>query len=96
MKTLRLFTLILSVFAICQAGLGADAKADPNINQAKVALRAQQYAEAVVALDKALGAKIKQADEALSVGCFQHARAVLRIAPANRQLCHILSGDDDD
>ena len=47
MKTLRLFTLILSVFAICQAGLGADAKADPNINQAKVALRAQQYAEAV-------------------------------------------------
>ena len=65
MKTLRLFTLILSMFAMGQSGLGADAKTDPNINQAKIALRARQYAEAVVALDKALGAKVKQADEAL-------------------------------
>ncbi|SVB38836.1 uncharacterized protein METZ01_LOCUS191690, partial [marine metagenome] len=65
MKTLRLFTLFLGMFAMGQSGLGADAKANSNINQAKVALRARQYAEAVVALDKALGAKIKQADEAL-------------------------------
>ena len=39
MKTLRLFTLFLGVFAMGQSGFGADAKVDPNLKAGQAALR---------------------------------------------------------
>ena len=50
MKTLRLFTIFLGVFAMGQSGLGADAKGAPNLKAGQAALRAKEYKLAVVAL----------------------------------------------
>jgi hypothetical protein len=51
MKTLRLFTLFLGVFAMGQSGLGADAKLDPNLKAGQSALRSKEYKLAVVVVN---------------------------------------------
>ena len=55
MKTLRLFTIFLGVFAMGQSGLGADAKVDPNLKAGQAALRSKEYKLAVVALETTPG-----------------------------------------
>ena len=64
MKTLRLFTLFLGMFAMGQSGLGADVKVDPNLKAGQAALRSKEYKLAVVALDKVVVAKGDRVDEA--------------------------------
>ena len=64
MKTLRLFTLFLGMFAMGQSGLGADVKVDPNLKAGQAALRSKEYKLAVVALDKVIAAKGDRVDEA--------------------------------
>ena len=65
MKKTRVLSLIFAVLMLGLHGQAAEPKVDPNLQAGKAALRARDYAAAVVALDKAIAAKGKQADEAI-------------------------------